>query len=443
MIVILSHWVALAGNTSRAIQLSQEALGFLPEDDQASRARVFSALAIAYGSEGDVEKADAAFRECIRLAQASANYSLAAHTMMRAGIWLEYYGKLHEAARLYQSIIDMGDRAGQKIFYPAGQGLIGLASIYLEWNELESAETALQQGMELCSQAGLEGVFTGWILKSRLRQARGDLAGALEELQALEQAFPRSDTFTLTIRQIQVRLALGDSDRASRLALPIIDWLGKEAEQAPIRPPVVVIEMAEAVLSRVYLAQGEIEKALDLLERLQATAEPGGRIGHLIEMHMLKSLAYQKVNKGEAPAMAIENLERALALAEPEGYRLLFTEMGREMLSLLNGVIKDTAAPARVKQYASRLLIIVSGKEKPAVSPMEGSRPADDMIEALTDRELDVLRLIADGLKYEEIAGRLFISLNTVRFYVKGIYGKLDVNNRSKAIAQAHQYKLI
>ena len=133
MIVILSHWVALAGNTTRAIHLSQEALAFLPEGDQAARARVFSALAIAYGTEGNIEKADAAFRECLRLAQASANYTLAAHTMMRGGIWLGYYGKLHEAAQLYQSIIDMGVQAGQKVFYPAGQGLIGIASIYLEW----------------------------------------------------------------------------------------------------------------------------------------------------------------------------------------------------------------------------------------------------------------------------------------------------------------------
>ena len=147
-----------------------------------------------------------------------ANYTLAAHTMMRGGIWLGYYGKLHQAAGLYQSIIDMGVQAGQKVFYPAGQGLIGLASVYLEWNELESAEKSLQQGMELCIQAGLDEVFTGYILKSRLRQAKGDLAGALEELQALERAFPRSDTFTLTIRQIQVRLAMGDIEGASHLA---------------------------------------------------------------------------------------------------------------------------------------------------------------------------------------------------------------------------------
>jgi LuxR family maltose regulon positive regulatory protein len=109
----------------------------------------------------------------------------------------------------------------------------------------------------------------------------------------------------------------------------------------------------------------------------------------------------------------------------------------------LKGVINDTAAPDRVNKYARKLLNIATREGKSAASPIEGSGPVDEMIDPLTDRELDVLRLIADGLKYEEIAVRLFISLNTVRTYVKGIYGKLNVNNRSKAIAQAHQYKLI
>lgn len=443
MIVILSHWVALAGNTTRAISLSKEALAFLPEEDEASRARVYSALAISYGSEGDAQKADTAFRECLRLAIASANYSLAAHTMMRGGIWLGYYGKLRDAARLYQSIIDLGAQAKQKIFFPAGQGWIGLASIYLEWNELEPAEKALQQGMELCIQAGLDEVFTGWILKSRLRQAKGDLAGALDELQALEQSYPRTDAFSLTIRQIQVHLALGNVDRASRLALPLIDWLSKVVEHVSPRSPVVVVEMVELILARVYLAQGEIEKALEMLEELQVTAEPGRRFGHLIEMYFLRALASQKQNQEETGAIGVENLEQALTLAEPEGYSLLFTEAGQEILPLLNRVIKDPVASDGVKEYARRLMNFVLGEEKSPAPSMNGSRPVDEMIEPLTDRELEVLRLLIDGLEYKEIAKKLYISVNTVRAYIKGIYGKLNVNNRSKAIAQAHQHKLI
>jgi LuxR family transcriptional regulator, maltose regulon positive regulatory protein len=442
MIVILSHWVALAGNTSRAIHLSQEALGFLPEGDLASRARVFSALAIAYGTEGDVEKADAAFRECLRLAQASKNYTLAAHTMMRGGIWLGYYGKLHQALRLYQSIIDMGVQAGQKVFYPAGQGLIGLASIYLEWNDLESAEKTLQQGMELCIQAGLDEVFTGYILKSRLRQAKGDLTGALEELQALERAFPRSDTFTLTIRQIQVRLAMGDIEGASHSALPLIGWFNNETEHVPKKPP-VVMEIVELILIRVYLALGDTGKALGLLDKLQTTAEPGGRFGHLIEMHLLRSLAYQKRNQGESPALAIESIGHALALAEPEGYSLLFAEAGPDLAPLLKGVMKDPEATDRVKKYTRKLLNMASRKDQPETSPIEGSKLVVEMLEPLTNRELEVLGLIAAGDSNRMIAEKLVITVSAVKKHTSNIFGKLNVNSRTQAVACARRIGIL
>ena len=115
-----------------------------------------------------------------------------------------------------------------------------------------------------------------------------------------------------------------------------MDWLGSEAEHVPTKPPVVVVEMVEAILSRVYLAQGDFEKALDLLDRLEATARPGGRFGHLIEMYLLRSLVLQKQNQGELPASAIESLEQALALAEPEGYVYCLQKHGPDVIPLLN-----------------------------------------------------------------------------------------------------------
>jgi len=154
-------------------------------------------------------------------------------------------------------------------------------------------------------------------------------------------------------------------------------------------------------------------------------------------------LVLQKQNQGEALALAIENLGQALALAEPEGYVLLFAEARPDVVPLLIGVMKEPTAPDLVKKYARRLSTIVSREDISTTSHIEGSITVGNMIEPLTNRELDVLRLIADGLKYDEIGKKLFISSNTVRTYIKGIYGKLDVNNRSQAIAQAHQNKLI
>jgi LuxR family transcriptional regulator, maltose regulon positive regulatory protein len=441
LLVLLSRWVALAGNTARAIRTSLEALDFLPAEDAASRARIYSALSIAYGSQGDVEKAETAYRECLRLAQVSANYSLAAHTTVMMGMWLCYYGKLHEAARAYQSIIELGDQTGQPVFFPAGQGLIGLAGIYLEWNQLEKAEKALQDGMALCVQAGLDGYFSGSLLKARLRQARGDPAGALDDLQALEKAFPRSDSFTLTLRQIQVRLAMRDVDGASRLSLPLQNILESGQGFGESGPPIVIVELIQASLARVYLARGELDRALATLDRLEATSAPAGRFGNLLEALLLRALALHKQNPG-SPA-AIASLTRSLELAEPEGYRLLFAEAGPDLAPLLRGVAWDPAAPDRVKIYARHLLDLPAEELPLARPPVEAGTSIDALIEPLTDRELDVLRLIAAGLKYAEIAAALFISVNTVRTYVKSIYTKLGVDNRSKAIALAHHHKLI
>jgi LuxR family transcriptional regulator, maltose regulon positive regulatory protein len=441
MMVILCRFVALAGNTARAIRTSQEALALLPEDDLGSRARVYSALAIAYGSEGGLEKAVPVYNECLRLAQASGNYSLAAHTITMMAMVQGYYGHLHEAVRDYQSIIDMGAMAGQKVFYPAGQGLIGLAGIYLEWNELEKAEECLKQGMELCHQAGLDGMYTGALLISRLRLARGNFEGALEELRLLEQALPRADTINLTVRLIQTRLWMGDTAEAVRLAQPLKIVLA--GHPAIPRPPLLGLEIIEAILIRVYLAEGELPQTLQLLDALQATAEPGNRFGRLIEVHLLRALALQKQNGGNILAAALEQFERALELAEPEGYCLLFLEEGPAVIPLLKAVLSQKTAPERLKKYAGRLLQAFGGEDISQVLSVEEPDPNLELIEPLTERELEVLHLMAGGLKYGEIAGSLFISLNTVRSYIKGIYGKLGVNNRTQAIALAQKQRLI
>jgi hypothetical protein len=114
--------------------------------------------------EGNPEKGELAFHECLRLAHAAGNHALAAHTTMVVAMGLCIYGQLHGAARLYQSIIHMGARAAERLFHPAGQGYIGLASIYLEWNDLETAEDDLKRGIELCRAGGMNGVSIGYTI---------------------------------------------------------------------------------------------------------------------------------------------------------------------------------------------------------------------------------------------------------------------------------------
>jgi len=441
LMVALCRFVALSGNTSRAIQLAQEALGYLSEGDLVSRARVNSALSIAYGLEGQAEKSDLAYHKCLHLAQAAGYYTLAAHaTMLWAMRHHSYgHGQLREAAKSFQSIIDMGVQSGQKVFFPAGQGYIGLAGIYLEWNDLETAEDYLKQGMELCSQGGLDGVFAGYTIKSRLRQAKGDLEGALEEIHLLEQAFQKGDVISKTARQIQIRLAMGDSEGVSRWAMPLMNMLS--SDPAMTRPPLVVLEVIMAILIRVFLAQGEIEKTMQLLDEVQATPEPGRRFGRLIEVYLLRALALQKQNRGNIPPAALECFEHALDLAEPEGYILLFLEEGPAVIPLLKAVLNHPSASDRLKKYARKLLDAFPGYGKP-VTPRSPGKVAG-LVEPLTSRELQVLQLVAAGDSNRTIADKLIITVSAVKKHNSNIFGKLNVNSRTQAIARARQLGLL
>jgi LuxR family maltose regulon positive regulatory protein len=440
LMVILCRFIAISGDTTQAIRVVQETHDLIAESDLGSRARVQSALAIAYGLDGDFEKSMTAFHECLRLARDCGYYSLMAHTTMLMSMGHAHYGKLREPARYLQEVIDLGTQSGQKTFFPAGQGYIGLASIYLEWNDLDRAEKMLQQGIDLCSQAGLDGVFNGLILKARLRQARGDLKGALEEIQAVEKSFQRKDHDTAA-RQVQILLAMGAIDVAAHWVLPITAILNVESAAPKI--PFLFMEVLKIILARIFLARGEFAKALQCLDEFHLQPETGRRIGHLIEVYTLKALAFQKQNQGKITPPALESLERALELAEPEGYTLFFLEMGMEIVPLLNAVSHLPTVTDRLKNYAVKLLAAFPvGKSLLAPSAPATLPPSEETLD-LSQREIEILGLIAQGCSNQEIAARLFITLHTVKKHGSHIFAKLGVTSRTQAVAKARQAGLL
>jgi LuxR family maltose regulon positive regulatory protein len=438
LMAILCRFVALAGNTARAIRFAQETLKYLSPGDLALRARADSALALAYGMEGRAEQAERAYRACLSESQASGNYSLAAHTTMLVAQGMQqYYGRLHEAAARFQSIVDMGAQAGQAVFFPAGQGYVGLASVHLEWNDLDIAEDYLNQGIELCRQGGLDGVFMGCTIKSRLRQAKGDLAGAQEEMHRLEQAFPRAALSHVALdRWVRLGLAMGDIESVSRWVTPLTGML--KAGQTAALFPSLVLDSIKTTLARVYVAQGDLEQATHLLDELQATAGPGRRFGCMIEVHLLRAQVLQGQEQGPVLPAARECLSQALELAEPEGYVTLFREEGPWIIPGLNALLRHPAMSDRLKQYARRLLDVF-----PASDTQAALGPVADLVEPLTARELEVLRLIAAGDSNQVIAAKLVITVSAVKKHASNIFGKLNVNSRTQAVARARRLGLL
>ena len=424
-------------NTARAIQMAKEMLAEIPAGDLKLRAYLASALYRAYGMEGNIERSTHAYQECFRLAQAAGQYAMLSNTTMVRAFDLCQYGRMDEAAQDCQSIIEAGKQLRHKVFYPAGTAYIGLAGIYLEWNDLETAEDYLEQGLELCRQGGTYGLFTGYAQKARLQQAKGEFAAALAELQRLEQVFRRRE-FTLVARHVSIRLAIRDISGASQWVAPLLEILGDSPYAHQL--PRIAAEAFKLSLARIYIAGGEIERASQLLDEIQATAKPDKRFGRLLEVYLLRALAEQKQQSGRISLDAVAHVKRALDLAEPAGFVLLLLEEGPALIPLLQAVTDQRAAPDRLKKYAWKLLNAF-GAVEPAAS--HSSSQASGLIEALTPREWEVLQLIAAGDSNQAIAGKLVITVRTVKKHTTNIFGKLDADNRTQAVARARRLGLI
>ncbi|MCP5098278.1 MAG: helix-turn-helix transcriptional regulator, partial [Chloroflexi bacterium] len=197
------------------------------------------------------------------------------------------------------------------------------------------------------------------------------------------------------------------------------------------------------MLARIRIAQYKsgqaddaIHEAMRLIERLLQAAEAGERMGSVIEILLLQALAYEA--QGDI-ALALVPLERALTLAEPEGYVRIFADEGLPMVRLLG----ETAVRKTMPDYTNKLLAVLEA-EGYTVSNISSQPLVDQpLVDPLSKRELEILTLIAAGLKNKEIAEQLVISLNTVLYHIKNIYSKLGVNKRTLAIAKAKEINLI
>jgi LuxR family maltose regulon positive regulatory protein len=189
-------------------------------------------------------------------------------------------------------------------------------------------------------------------------------------------------------------------------------------------------------LARVLMAQGKAEEATSLLQPLLETAEAGGRTTRVIEILGLQALAYQA---GGHTDRAMASLQRALTLAEPEGFVRTFVDEGPPMARLLYEALSSGIVP----DYVHELLAAFSDAALEQTDTAKRNAPMPDLIEPLSDRELQVLQLIAEGLTNPEIASRLYLATNTVKAHTRNIYGKLGVHNRTQAVARARSLGLL
>jgi LuxR family maltose regulon positive regulatory protein len=413
------------GTRAEVLAFSQQALKYAPADRVDMRGVTLLHIGHAHLLNGSTSAADQALREACDICRAvghPAAYLSAAHYLAQLRI---YQGRLRETERIYRSAIEFVAQQGEMVC--AGIEQIGLGDLLRERNDLETATQHLLEGLRLAEMGG-DFVFLrdGYLARARLELALGDLDEALAFAHRAEQVIQHHHCpwETAMVELWKARLCLVGGDLSGAAAWAQTCGLGPDDE------PRFVDELGHLTLAHVLLAQGYLDKADRLLGRLRQAAESAGRWGRLIQVLIAQALVRQA---GGDEAGALIPLTRSLALAEPEGYVRTFLDASPGMAPLLRRALDRGIAP----DYVARLLGALA-------EPIPPRLPVDQpLVEPLTPRELEVLHLISAGLRNQEIADQLVISLATVKRHISNIYGKLGVSHRTQAVACARDRGLL
>jgi len=324
--------------------------------------------------------------------------------------------------------LDHANESGLGQTVVAGWLMATWGEVLAELNELDEAARQAKKGVELTERGGdLAMLGSSYLCLVRVLYSCKDLDGATATIRKLEKTAREKFIPPWIMNQSaawQARLWLAQG--RLKAAAQWIEERGLDLKTEPTYPH----ELEYIVLARILIAQKRLDEATNLLKQLHSAADAGGRTSRVIEILNLQALTLQA--QGDTD-QAISTLEKALALAEPGGFVRIFVDEGPAMAHLLyEAVSRGTAA-----DYVQRLLAAfpVDKLEKPG--PSQGQSQSAEYIEPLSGRELEVLQLIADGLTNQDIAGRLYISLNTVKAHTRNIYSKLGVNSRTHAVAKA------
>jgi LuxR family maltose regulon positive regulatory protein len=295
---------------------------------------------------------------------------------------------------------------------------VGLAEIHLERNELDAATGHLRASLDVGERWALPQHPWRWrVVDARLRSIEGDHAAALRLLHEAAQRYdtdysPKARPVTATIARLQ--LVTGNVAAGQRWAA--------EAGVSADDEPTYLREYEHLTLARLLIASGRAADAVALLERLGRAAAAGGRTPSVIEVQVLLALARSSL--GET-ATALIALTDALVTAEPEHFVRVFLDLGGSMSALLRAAIAHDRAARQAH------VLLAAAERAPRAAPPQG------LVDELSPRELEVLRLLRTDLSGPEIAARLVVSLNTVRTHTKAIFTKLGVNSRRAAVSRA------
>ena len=416
------------GDLSGIVQHAQLALEYLPQEDLSWRSTAANTLGDAYDFNGEMVAAYQARLDALEASKAAGNIYQVMIANLKLAILHRQRGHLQQVVEICQQQWQLANESGMAQTAVVGWLLAIWGEVLAEFNDVDQALEKTRRGVELIERGG-DVAILGWsyLCLARVLFTRGDLTEAEEIVQKMvtiirENYVPPWITNLVTAWQARIWLAQNKLDA-------VVGWVRRRGLDS-YDDHTYLREVEYIVVARVLLAQGRLDEAARLLQRLIKATEAGGRTSRNIEVLMLQAIAYQTT--GDATG-AFRVLERALTLAEPGGYVRIFVDEGPPMARLLYDAGTRGIAP----DYARRLLAAFPMAEPEPSRPSIAQDAQSGLIEPLSQRELEVLQLIAEGLSNREIASKLYVSLNTVKGHTRHIYGKLGVNNRTQASVRA------
>lgn len=459
-LVMRSLLLNMEGKTAEGVALANEALKIVPKQDGRVRSLVYFGLATNYQALEKYELAVDAYQKAIQHGQAAEN--LIAEMLSVSGLAMLAFerGQLHLAYEIAAPASDRIEQAGP--LSPIATVVYGiLGEIYYQWHQTEKARQHYQHALELSTLGGYKsGMINCRVLLSRLSQLEGDLATAVckikEALALIQLESPDYVRQEVVAQQVCVYLA---QDRLTA-AQSLLQGEGFSFGDHFSFPPLSSDQTISHSLGLLYNSSlrfllyqtrtghnpANLKVGIELASQLTERARRGQSTAVALEALLLQ--AQMQAVLGNHRASQADYLS-AVKLGEPEGFIGVFLEQGRSVAKAVAKLAQQHRLDTIQSNYVKCLLDAFtdrapsSGETEETIVERSAEREPLAHIDSLTDRELEVLSLMMEGLKYKEIAAKLVVSVNTVRYHVKAIYGKLKVNNRTQAIEMARQHQIL
>ncbi len=428
--LVHSHRAYLAfmmGEHDKTISYARQALERLPESAALMKVQTALYLGVAYRFQGQFRPALNILRDTLPRARELGSSSVAILCYLNLADLHSDLAQLHRAKDVCEQALAFTE---QHIGHPempfTGYVYVTIGRILRQWNQLEDSYNFTAKGLALCRDWNVAEILAlSCIEFAYIHQALGNDRQARASMQEAIQIYEGFSPWGIkygAAHQAKMNLVRGEIDAAGRWAQA--NDLVVDGDFESHR------EIEYLVLARVYIAQKRFEEARSLVERIYRTAQETGKRHTELEGLVLLALVFSM--QGETD-QAFAYLETALSIGEPEGFIRIFVDEGSPMAHLLYNALSRGVAP----EYVSRLLAAFPGAEPEQAEATKTQAHETELVEPMSERELEVLQLIAEGLTNREIASRLYLSLNTVKAHSRNIYGKLGVHNRTQAVARA------